>query len=151
MKKTAIMLLTVVTTTMLTIATAFADTGGMVSLRGSTNLDSGDGADDYKRTPKDRETFERDYLHQPPLIPHQTRDYRINVSSNKCLSCHSWKNYKKAGATKISMTHFEARNGQQLSDVSPLRYFCTQCHVTQTDAKPLVKNIFKSVGALQGE
>jgi nitrate reductase (cytochrome), electron transfer subunit len=29
--------------------------------------------------------------------------------------------------------------------LSPRRYFCTQCHVPQADAKPLVGNTFLSV------
>ena len=128
-----------------------ADTGGLSSLRGKDNLDSTKTAEEMKRVPRDRETFERDYLHQPPLIPHQIRGYQVNLKSNKCLSCHSWSNYKESGATKISMTHFETRDGQQLSDVSPRRYFCSQCHVPQADAKPLVDNSFKSVDALTSE
>ncbi|EEZ41609.1 putative periplasmic nitrate reductase,cytochrome c-type protein [Photobacterium damselae subsp. damselae CIP 102761] len=36
-----------------------------------------------------------------------------------------------------------------MSDVSPSRYFCQQCHVPQVDAKPLVGNQFKRVEALQ--
>lgn len=128
--------------------TLSADTGGVASLRGVEALDTVSAAEEMKRIPKDRETIERDYLHQPPLIPHQIRGYQVDLHSNKCLSCHSWKNYKQAGATKISMTHFETRDGQQLSDVSPRRYFCNQCHVPQADAKPLVENQFKSVDAL---
>lgn len=130
------------------LSPAWADIGGVQSLRGSTELDSPNTADDLKRVPRDRETFERDYLHQPPLIPHQIRGYVVDLNSNKCLSCHSWQTYKKAGATKISLTHFETRDGQQLSDVSPRRYFCSQCHVPQADAKPLVENEFESVKPL---
>lgn len=129
-------------------SSAWADIGGVQSLRGSEELDANNTADSLKRVPRDRETFERDYLHQPPLIPHQIRGYKVDLNSNKCLSCHSWTNYKKTGATKISMTHFETRDGQQLSDVSPRRYFCNQCHVPQADAKPLVDNSFNSVKPL---
>ncbi len=125
-----------------------ADTGGLASLRGTKALGEEPRAVDMKRVPKDREIIERDYLHQPPVIPHQIRGYRIDQNSNKCMSCHSWKEYKQAGATKISMMHFDTRDGQQLSDVSPARYFCTQCHVTQADANPLVDNQFKPVDAL---
>ncbi len=127
---------------------AWADMGGVQSLRGLEELDANNTADSLKRVPRDRETFERDYLHQPPLIPHQIRGYKVDLNSNKCLSCHSWQNYKKTGATKVSMTHFETRDGQQLSDVSPRRYFCNQCHVPQADAKPLVDNNFNSVKPL---
>lgn len=132
----------------MSIGSAWADIGGVQSLRGLTELESGTDATTMKRVPRDREPFERDYLHQPPLIPHQIRGYEVNLNNNKCLSCHSWTNYKKVGATKISMTHFDTRDGQQLSEVSPRRYFCSQCHVPQADAKPLVENEFKSVESL---
>ena len=81
----------------------------------------------------------------------QTRGYRVDLNSNKCLSCHSWKNAAETGATKISLTHFETREGMTLSDVSPRRYFCSQCHVTQADAAPLVGNTFKPVESLGNE
>ena len=45
----------------------------------------------------------------------------------------------------ISVTHFVDRDGQVLATVSPRRYFCTQCHVPQTDAKPLVENDFRDI------
>ena len=35
-----------------------------------------------------------------------------------------------------------------LADVSPRRYFCTQCHVEQTDAQPLVENTFVDMDEL---
>ena len=43
--------------------------------------------------------------------------------------------YKESGATKVSITHFKDRDGRELSNISPRRYFCTQCHVPQTNAK----------------
>ena len=43
----------------------------------------------------------------------------------------------------ISVTHFMDRDGQMLADVTPRRYFCNACHVSQTDAKPLVANTFR--------
>lgn len=149
MKKLATLLFAVLASCL--AGTAISDTGGLNSLRGSTDLDKVRQADDMKRIPRDRETFERDYLHQPPLVPHQVRGYVVDLNSNKCLSCHSWTNYKKSGATKISMTHFATRDGQTLADVSPRRYFCMQCHVPQSDAKPLVDNSFKTVDALDGK
>lgn len=149
MKKLHALLLASLSALMLTAQPVAAE--AVHSLRGAEELDTVRQADDMKRVPKDRATFERDYLHQPPLIPHQIRGYQVDLNSNKCLSCHSWKNYKKTGATKISMTHFETRDGQQLSDVSPRRYFCMQCHVPQADAKPLVDNEFKSVDSLDSK
>ena len=67
------------------------------------------------------------------------------------MSCHSWSNYREAGATKISQTHFEARDKNLLANVSARRYFCTQCHVPQVDAKPLVENVFEPVTAISGQ
>ncbi|MBL8436728.1 MAG: nitrate reductase cytochrome c-type subunit, partial [Zoogloeaceae bacterium] len=61
----------------------------------------------------------------------------------------SWTRYKETGATKVSLTHFKNREGQELSNISPRRYFCTQCHVPQTDAKPLVGNSFKKAEGLR--
>jgi cytochrome c-type protein NapB len=34
------------------------------------------------------------------------------------------------------------RDGKVLDMLSSRRYFCTQCHVAQEDAKPLVQNTF---------
>jgi cytochrome c-type protein NapB len=55
----------------------------------------------------------------------------------------------ESGATKISVTHYATREGQVLSDVSPRRYFCLQCHVTQANTGLLVENDFKRVESLR--
>ena len=123
----------------------------VTSLRGATDLDQLSDAPTIKRYNKDEEPIARDYIQQPPLIPHTIDSYRINLKFNKCLSCHSWKNYREYRATKISQTHFEDRDAQVLANVSARRYFCTQCHVPQVDAKPLVENRFKPVTAISGE
>lgn len=123
----------------------------VTSLRGITELDQGTKAPPVKTYNKDDEPIARDYVQQPPLIPHAIAKYRINLKSNKCLSCHSWKNYRQNGATKISQTHFEDRDAHVLANVSARRYFCTQCHVPQVDAKPLVENYFKPITAITGE
>jgi cytochrome c-type protein NapB len=98
---------------------------------------------------RDRAPIPRDYVQQPPLIPHKIAGYRIDAKSNKCLTCHSWSNYRESGATKISQTHFSDREGNDLSNISARRYFCTQCHVPQVDAKPLVENTFEPVRVLK--
>lgn len=103
-----------------------------------------------KKWQSDRAPIQRDFVQQPPLIPHKTEGYVINTKSNKCLSCHSWANYKDKGATKISLTHFTDRDGNDLASVSARRYFCTQCHVSQVDAKPLIKNTFQPVKGIMG-
>ena len=119
------------------------------SLRGMEAIDAASSDPVIRHYQKDNEVIPRDYLQQPPLIPHQIDAYVINIKHNKCLSCHSWTNYKQNNATKISQTHFESRDGAVLANVSPRRYFCTQCHVPQSDARPLVENTFKPVDALK--
>lgn len=123
--------------------------GGLESLRGNAELNEERSAEMLKRIPKDRNPIDRNYVHQPPLIPHDIRGYKVNIDSNKCLSCHGWKYAGEVGATKISPTHFVTREGITLSDVSPSRYFCLQCHVPQADAKPLIANKFVPVDALK--
>ncbi|MFO6422371.1 nitrate reductase cytochrome c-type subunit [Motilimonas sp. KMU-193] len=125
-----------------------ANNGGVASLRGNVELDTQQTPEQLKKNIADRGPIERQYVHQPPMIPHTIRHYEVDLNANKCLSCHSWKNARESGATKISPTHFETREGMTLSDVSPRRYFCLQCHVPQADAAPLVENEFKPVDAL---
>jgi cytochrome c-type protein NapB len=123
--------------------------GGQASLRGLTQLDVTNKADPFKRIPKDRSPYVSDYVYQPPLIPHRIRGYEISTNANKCLSCHSFRRARDSGATKISVTHYGTREGRVLSDVSPRRYFCLQCHVTQSDTEVLVENDFKRVDSLR--
>jgi len=108
--------------------------GGLETIRGIAKINETKSAEALKRVIKDKNPIQRNYVHQPPVVPHQTRGYRVNKDSNKCLTCHGWKYARETGATKISLTHFETRDGKTLSDVSPRRYFCSQCHVTQADA-----------------
>lgn len=84
----------------------------------------------------------RNYPMQPPIIPHTTRSYEVNKYNNKCLSCHSRQLTQESQAPMVSVTHFMNRDGNFLAEISPRRYFCNQCHVTQKDAKPLVENTF---------
>ncbi len=123
--------------------------GGQASLRGLTELDTTREADLFKPVPRDRSPYVSDYVFQPPLIPHKIRGYELSTNANKCLSCHSFKKSSETGATKISVTHYQTRDGQVLSDVSPRRYFCLQCHVVQTDTRELIENTFKRVESLQ--
>lgn len=101
------------------------------------------------RQERDHGPADRDFVQQPPLIPHTTQGYQITKNFNKCMDCHAWQKTKVSGATKVSVTHFRTREGQELDNISPRRYFCTQCHVPQTDAKPLVENTFERARGLQ--
>ncbi len=121
----------------------------VTSLRGANDLDAPSNAVLIKQIQRDREPIERDYVQQPPLVPHKISGYKIDLKSNKCLTCHSWKNYIKEKATKISQTHFEDRQENVLANISSRRYFCTQCHVPQMDAKPLIENQFRPLQAIR--
>ena len=90
----------------------------------------------------------RSYPMQPPTIPHKIDGYQVDLKVNKCLSCHSRKRIEESQAPMVSVTHFMDRDGNFLADVSPRRYFCSQCHVVQTKAKTLVENEFKDVDQL---
>jgi cytochrome c-type protein NapB len=118
------------------------------SLRGA-DVAAPEAASELFKNEKDRPPIPRDFVQQPPLIPHAVKGYNITMNFNKCLDCHSWSRYKETGATKISLTHFKDRDGKELANVSPRRYFCEQCHVPQTDAKPLVANTFKPAEGLK--
>ena len=93
----------------------------------------------------------RNYPMQPPIIPHNIRDYQVDLNVNTCLSCHSRQQVSESQATMVSVTHYMDRDGNFLADISPRRYFCTQCHVTQHDTKPLVNNDFVDMQTLMVE
>ncbi|MBN9604010.1 MAG: nitrate reductase cytochrome c-type subunit [Afipia felis] len=87
----------------------------------------------------------RNYPEQPPVIPHSIDNYQLTLKTNRCLDCHRRQYTEGSGAPMISVTHFMDRDGQVLADVTPRRYFCTACHVQQTDAKPLVPSTFEDM------
>lgn len=122
------------------MATAMA--GNVKSLRGQTALDETNTAGEVNHV-MEHGRYPQNYRQQPPLIPHKIEKYQINLKVNQCMRCHNWQYAAKEGAPKISETHYkDHRTGNALDDVSPGRWFCTQCHVPQVDAKPLVENTF---------
>jgi cytochrome c-type protein NapB len=93
----------------------------------------------------------RNYPEQPPVIPHSIDGYQLTLKTNRCLDCHRRQFTEGSGAPMISITHFMDRDGQVLADVTPRRYFCNACHVSQADAQPLVSNTFRDVFAVTPE
>jgi cytochrome c-type protein NapB len=93
----------------------------------------------------------RNYPMQPPVIPHTSRGYEVNKNNNNCISCHSRQLTEESQAPMVSVTHFMNRDGNFLAEISPRRYFCNQCHVTQSDAKPLVENTFVDMHTLMNK
>ncbi|MGO4678086.1 nitrate reductase cytochrome c-type subunit [Bosea sp. 2YAB26] len=90
----------------------------------------------------------RNYPEQPPIIPHSIDGYQLTLNTNRCMDCHKREFTEGSGAPMISVTHFQDRDGQVLSDVTPRRYFCTACHVQQTDARTLVPNQFQDANTI---
>ncbi len=87
----------------------------------------------------------RNYTMQPPTIPHKIDSYQLDKDFNRCMFCHARTKTEETGAIPVSITHYMDRDNNVLAEVSPRRYFCTQCHVPQADTKPLVNNTFVDV------
>jgi cytochrome c-type protein NapB len=87
----------------------------------------------------------RNYPEQPPVIPHKTEDYQVDARVNQCMTCHSRQAVAVSQAPMVSITHFMDRDGQFLASVSPRRYFCNQCHVSQHEVQAPVVNTFVDV------
>ena len=129
---------------------ALAQGGGVVSLRGEVGLDETNAPAAAAPQSKPANGFGRAYRQQPPLIPHRVDGYQVTRAFNKCLSCHGWPQNAKFGAPKVSETHFSTREGVRVDEISGGRWFCTQCHVPQDDARPLVGNAFKNAREVGG-
>ena len=90
----------------------------------------------------------RNYPDQPPLIPHAIEGYALDLNANKCMSCHARRFTEQSQAPMISVTHYQDREGNTLGGLAPRRYACLACHVSQTEARPLVENRFTDMDAL---
>ena len=143
MRKTLIILLLVLLA-FATSAVALELTG----LRGPTAIPEEMTPPPIPRWINDDKKRVRNYPEQPPVVPHTIEGYQITSNANKCLSCHARQFTSQSGAPMISVTHFMDRDGQVLASVSPRRYFCTQCHVPQQDAAPIIDNKFVDVDTL---
>ena len=114
----------------------------VLSLRGSNDLDNTALAIEKKKQLKKTGGFDRAWELQPPTIPHDISKEKISLKGNSCMKCHSKENFKKEKAPEIGESHYTARDGSVLEKPSSRRWFCNQCHVSQTDAQPLVGNTF---------
>jgi nitrate reductase (cytochrome), electron transfer subunit len=117
-------------------------------LRGPTPLNDEGPAAPMAPTRNTSEREVRNYPEQPPVIPHSIDGYRIDLQSNKCLSCHARARTGESQAPMVSITHFMDRDGQFLASVSPRRFFCTECHVPQSVTDPPVSNDFVDIDTI---
>jgi len=120
-------------------------------LRGPASLDTEPKPPLFPKIVNDDQRKARAYPMQPPLIPHQTDNYQVDLSFNKCMSCHGRDGTAESQAPMVSVTHYQDREGTMRNEISPRRYFCTQCHVVQTDAKVPVKNDFRDFYSVSGK
>jgi cytochrome c-type protein NapB len=124
-------------------AFAQAPSGLVNGLRGTTPLDAESRAPLLPKTINDDQRRARSYPAQPPVIPHQIDNYQVDLRFNKCMSCHGRERVGESQAPMVSVTHFQDRDGNMRQEISPRRYFCTQCHVSQADVRLPVKNSFQ--------
>lgn len=130
-------------------APAVGDDAGVRSLR-PTDVATADEAPAEKtmlgRRPGAQQPIPRTFEQQPPLISHAMTNFdEITAADNQCLECHGPDTYEKKKAPKLGDSHFrDLRSGELLPTPSGARYQCTSCHVPQSDASPLVENVFEA-------
>jgi len=114
-----------------------------IGLRGAEITADAPQGDHYKFE-RDRPPWPRDYPQQVPLIPHGVKGYGLTRNFNKCLDCHAWQRHEEAGAPRVALSHYLDREGKRRASLAPRYYFCLQCHLPQTDARPLVRSDYRA-------
>jgi len=144
MKKIPAMLLAIWATGVMAQGTVAQGTDGLHNaLRGSAPLNQEAAPPAMPRTSNDDMRKGRAFAMQPPVIPHQIEDYQVDKNYNKCMTCHGRDRVADSQAPMVSVTHFTDREGNFRAEISPRRYFCTQCHVSQMEVKMPVANTFE--------
>ncbi len=96
--------------------------------------------------PGESKLLPRGHADAPPQISHLIdANMTIDLKRNGCLECHDKRKAKQKDAPAASDSHYTdyTKGGKKLRKIYQGRYMCTQCHVPQTNAKPLVGNVFK--------
>ncbi len=120
-----------------------ANAAEVESLRGGVAMtEQGPVARLYKLN-VDEEQFPRNFPQQPPLTPHKIDKYETNLKTNGCLKCHDKPYYEEEESPLAGKSHYIGADGKEMETINMSRYFCNQCHVPQTKAKPLVANTFQ--------
>jgi cytochrome c-type protein NapB len=133
----------------LPLASLAAPAGLTDAMRGPTPLDAEPAPPALGNAENKDVRRNRAFAMQPPTIPHKIDGYQIDRNANRCLSCHSRTRIEETRAVPIPATHYMDRDGTTLGEVSTRRYFCTQCHVTQDEVKPLVDNRYQDFDAVK--
>ena len=130
---------------------AFSHAAEVATLRDDTSIETQKQPKSMPNVANTDIKQKRNYPMQPPIIPHKVRNYQVDLKVNKCMSCHSRNRTEESQAPMVSVTHYMDRDGNFLAEVSPRRYFCSQCHVPQLDTDPLVENTFEDMNTLMKE
>ena len=139
-------MLTMIMVASLTLAAGAAAAAEIKSTRGDVALDAVSKVFGRHRVMTQEGGFKRAWKLQPPVIPHKIHKERISLDENSCFRCHSPDTYKAENAPMISKTHYADPQNPSDANLIRRRWFCTQCHVPQIEAKPPVENMFKSAG-----
>ena len=113
------------------------------SLRGPLSLPDAKSPPPVYKLKLDEDKIARTFKDQPPLIPHKVAKYKVNLKANRCLKCHDKATYKEEEAPLAGKSHYLDAAGKEMDKINMGRYFCSQCHVPQANAKPLVANTFQ--------
>lgn len=127
-------------------ASAFAEgIGGLKTMRPDVDINDPayvpEVAEFTTAEPGETKKLTRSHENAPPQIPHMVDSTMISLKRHECMECHT--NNKKAPkeAPKMKPSHYTNQAGKVMKTVYQGRYFCFQCHVPQSDAKPIVKNL----------
>jgi cytochrome c-type protein NapB len=132
------------------VAPAACYSQGMVDpMRGRAPLDQEPAAPPLQNQENKDVRRTRAFAMQPPTIPHKIDGYQVDKSANRCMACHGRARIEESKAIPVSPTHYMDRDGTIRGDISPRRYFCTQCHVPQDEVKPLVANTYEDFDAVR--
>ncbi len=109
------------------------------------------------------ETYQRSFENAPPLIPHRVGGFLpIKVDDNKCMFCHMPDKARQFKAVPIPKTHFtnyrpdvieedgkyrvDEEEGEMietdLDHFNDAMFYCSQCHVPQTEVTVEIANVF---------
>lgn len=97
--------------------------------------------------PGESKLLERGHADAPPQISHLIdANMTIDLKRNGCLECHEVRKAKQKKSPPMPESHYTDYSdgkGKKMRKYNQGRYMCTQCHVPQSDAKPLVTNTFQ--------
>jgi cytochrome c-type protein NapB len=100
--------------------------------------------------PKKSEVLPRAWDGAPPQISHRIDEFLpITAEDNQCLECHEIPKYigkAKKGKSPMPRDHYvdtRSSSDEMSDEIVGARFVCTQCHVPQSDAQPLVENTFR--------